>query len=45
MKKAIEETEQLKESIINAIESQEFPKEPRTTEMCHSCQYRIYCKY
>jgi len=44
MLKVAEETEELKNNIIEATESKTFPKEPRTKNMCRNCKYNYYCQ-
>jgi len=39
-----EEVEQIKTDILNAIQDENFPKEPRTPGKCKSCEYKLYCK-
>lgn len=43
-KKVAVEMKKEKARFINAIEDSDFPKQPRTKNMCKNCAYRFYCK-
>lgn len=42
--KVNEETEKLKNDILNSIQDEVFEKNPRTKSGCKNCGYRLYCK-
>lgn len=44
MDKVIEEVELLKESILQSIQNNDYPKKPRIDSQCINCNYRLYCR-
>jgi len=38
------DVEELKDKVIHATETNDFPKEPRTKQICKNCLFRYYCK-
>lgn len=43
MDKVIQEVELLKESVLQSIQNDNYPKEPRIDSQCVHCNYRLYC--
>ena len=44
MDKVIQEVELLKESVLQSIQNNDYPKKPRIDSQCANCNYRLYCR-